>query len=700
MLHIMPIKRIFRIKIKQRLSINSSHLFKTLPFAFSMLTCNAYAFVQTNVEQVEVISVTASKTPQQISQSPDSISAILASEIAIIAPQHINQVLDGVPGTWISRGNGQEHLTAIRSPVLTGAGSCGAFFMGLDGISIRAPGFCNANQLFDINYEQAASVDVLRSPASTLYGGNALHGVINIISQNAFNHQQNSLGINAGANDFLRISSQHGTASEDSAWLSLVNLTQENGYQKQSGYDQQKVTFVYQQNGDIWSNKTVVDMSNLNQETAGFIRGENSFKDDSIRRSNPNPEAFRDVKSLRLYSAFTRNIQDAQLTLTPYMRYNEMAFLQHFLPWQALEKNEHQSLGLQSKYQFTWQNISWITGADIDLTSGDLSETQENDFSPSIPQGVHYDYDVDAYQLAAYAQGVYEHDKWVVRFGARVERNSYDYDNLTQSDRACSDEVAVCRFVRPDDQSRSFTAVSPSINVQYLMNDTTSIYTKFSQGFRAPQATELFRLQNDQQIADIDNENMNAIELGLRLANQTSSLHAAAFYMKKDDVIFQNSDRQNVSGGKTKHQGIELAFRHAFDEQWQINGHLSFAQHTYANDTSLVNSNINGNEIDTAPQWLSNVNINYSPSEALQAQLSWQYISEYELNPQNTAQYDGHQLLDLNLRYQLNESVNLALHVLNLGDVAYAERADFAFGSYRYFVGQPRRAFINLVWSY
>ena len=83
-----------------------------------------------------------------------------------------------VPGTWISRGNGQESLTALRSPVLTGAGSCGAFYMAADNISLRAPGFCNVNQLFDANTEQAGRIEVLRGPATALYGSNAMHGVI------------------------------------------------------------------------------------------------------------------------------------------------------------------------------------------------------------------------------------------------------------------------------------------------------------------------------------------------------------------------------------------------------------------------------------------------------------------------------------------------------------------------------------------
>jgi outer membrane receptor protein involved in Fe transport len=656
--------------------------------------------VQANTSSLEVISITASKTAQSINQTPDSISAILAKEIELVSGTHINQVLDAAPGTWISRGNGQEHLTAIRSPVLTGAGSCGAFFMGLDGISIRAPGFCNANQLFDINYEQAASIDVLRSPSGTLYGGNALHGVINIISADAFTNNNNSVGLQLGAYDFARLSNRYGKINDNSAWLSLINVTQENGFQAQSGYDQQKMTHIYQTQGRVWDTKTVVDLSNLNQETAGFIEGFESYKDLDIRRTNPNPEAYRDVKSLRAYTALTKVEENSTLTLTPYLRSNTMAFLQHFLPWKALEKNSHSSIGLQSKYAFEWQAVKWITGADLDYTRGSLSEFQEDDFSPSVPQGLHYDYDVDAYQLSVYGQGVWQHNNWVVKLGARVERNHYDYTNNTGSFSACDISVDVCRFSRPDSQKVGFNAVSPSANVQYKVDENLSFYVKYSQGFRAPQATELFRLQNNQQVANINNENIDGFEAGMRLSSRNSNLHIAGFSMLKEDVIFQNSDRQNVSDGKTDHKGIEVELRHQFTPNWNFSGHLSWSQHLYKNNTTLVNTAIVNNEIDTAPQWLSNLNITYSPNSALSAQLSWQYTSEYYLNPENTAKYKGHQLLDLNVRYQLAKQVSLSVHVLNLSDEEYAERADFAFGNYRYFVGQPRRAFVNLVWSY
>lgn len=659
---------------------------------------NAYANVAS--DDIEVISVTASKQALAVNKTPDSVSVLSATDITNILPQHINQILAQAPATWISRGNGQEHLTAIRSPVLTGAGSCGAFFMGVDGISIRAPSFCNANQLFDVNYEQAASIDVLRSPSSTLYGGNALHGVINVISHDAFNGPSNGLSLQAGAEDYARVSAVYGQQQNQRAWLLQSSLTQENGYQSQSGYDQQKLSAIYQTQGEVWNSKTLLDLSLLNQETAGYISGFESYKDSRLRQQNPNPEAFRDAKAFRAYSAFSRQTTWGDVSITPYLRVNEMVFLQHYLPWKALEKNSHNSLGVQNKLSFTKDNVTWLIGADIDYTEGKLKETQAEDFSPTIPQGTHYDYEVQATQLAMYAQASWQHQNWQVRIGARAEQNSYDYDNQLSTGSACDNPELTCRFTRPEDQTRSFNAISPSVNVQYALDSNSLLYLKYAQGFRAPQATELFRLQNNQQVSDIDNENMDAWEAGYRWSNMHTSLHGAIFTMLKRDGIYQDTQAQNVSGAKTQHNGAEFEASHTFNEQWSIQAHLSYAEHEYKNDTQLVNSNIVGNNIDTAPNWMSQVNVNYQANPNLSAQLSWQFLDEYYLDPQNTAEYEGHQLLDVHVHYALSTQVNLSLHMLNLANEAYAERADYAFGSYRYFVGQPRRAFINLQWLF
>ena len=131
-------------------------------------------------KQIEEVIVSASRISQPTSEISSNVARISGDTLNLISHTHINEALQRVSGAWISRGNGQEHLTALRSPVLTGAGGCGAFLMAQDGIPLRASGFCNVNELFDANSEQAGAIEVIKGPASALYGSNAMHGLINI----------------------------------------------------------------------------------------------------------------------------------------------------------------------------------------------------------------------------------------------------------------------------------------------------------------------------------------------------------------------------------------------------------------------------------------------------------------------------------------------------------------------------------------
>jgi iron complex outermembrane receptor protein len=653
------------------------------------------------IEQpIERIVVTANRSKTKLLSTPASLSAVDSAALDLIGHQHINQALGRISGTWISRGNGQEHLTAVRSPVLTGAGGCGAFFMALDGISLRAPGFCNANQLFDANSEQASSIEVLRGPASTLYGTNAVHGVINILSPDAFSNEANYVTVRAGRDDHIKTSLGFRSQQDDSAFGLFTNLTQNNGYQASSGYDQQKLTTIYENRGETWQNKTLVDIANLNQETAGFVEGFEIFKNDQVNRSNPNPEAYRDAKSLRAYSAFSRELNAGELTLTPFIRWNQMAFLQHFLPWKALEENSSTSMGLQAQYSYVMGGLSVTAGLDTDFTRANLRETQAQDFSPTIPAGDHYDYDVNATQIGSYMQLQWQGSDFLVSAGGRVEYMNYDYNNLLSNGSACAIGVDACRFSRPADQEVDFTVFSPSLSVLYLVSKQQSIYAKWSQGFRAPQATELFRLQNNQVITDLEEEKIDALELGWRLYSNSISIDAAIFVQDKSNFIFQDSNRQNQSNGETSHNGAEVSASYNFNDNVYVKGNLSYAKHEYANSLTLARTNIKGNEIDTAPEFMGSLQIAWNINSSLLTELSLQRLGNYFLNPENTAEYAGHTLLDLNLRYAYSEQVVLNANIYNVLNEDYAERADFGFGNYRYFVGQARRIFLTATWQW
>ena len=130
---------------------------------------------QLSATSLEEVVVVASKTKKTLGDTANRISVIRYEDIIRVSHVHINELLQRNPGVWISRGNGQESLTSLRSPVLTGAGSCGAFLVMQDGVSLRAPGFCNVNQLFEGPNEIAERIEVFRGPNSSVYGLSLIH---------------------------------------------------------------------------------------------------------------------------------------------------------------------------------------------------------------------------------------------------------------------------------------------------------------------------------------------------------------------------------------------------------------------------------------------------------------------------------------------------------------------------------------------
>ncbi|MEP4146316.1 MAG: TonB-dependent receptor [Halioglobus sp.] len=650
----------------------------------------------------EEILVTASRLPQNATELPLAWARVNQQELALTGHVHITEAMQRVSGAWISRGNGQESLPSLRSPVLTGAGSCGAFFMAADGISLRAPGFCNINQLFDANTEQAGAIEVIKGPATSLYGSNALHGVINTLS--AAPAPENDLSVEAGPYDYYRGKYAYGSSGQTHGISVRANATTDGGYKDDSGYDQQKLTFRHDYSGTEWDISSVLNYSNLNQETAGFIRGYKAYEDQDLKQLNPNPEAYRDAWSLLAHSRASRAIGDThELVVTPYLRDNEMEFLMHFLPWQPVEENGHTSVGLQGAVYSDLGQWQWINGLDIDYTDGWLKEVQAEEFSPNQPPGVHYDYQVDATMAAAFSQAEWSLDKLEVSAGLRFEYNRYEYDNRTGDGSACAPTATACRFYRPADRNDSFNNWSLNAGASYALGDNHLFYLRYANGFRAPQATELYRLQAGQQVADLDSEELDNLELGLRGSVADSlSYDLSLFYMTKDNVIFQDADRQNISGASTEHQGLELSLDYRFLDNWYLNGAASIARHRYDSRIDLLGSSgdIKGNDIDTAPRHFGSARLGWEFNPQSVVEMEWVYMGSYYLEPDNNHKYDGHSLLNLRVSSQFSSRWRGTLRLSNLLDEDYAERADFGFGDYRYFVGQPLGAYVEIGYSF
>ena len=108
---------------------------------------------QQTIEEIEVFA--DSRRTEGLTEANASISVLGEEELDLILQTHYQEALARVPGFSGNRNNGQESLMALRSPVLTGAGACGAFLIAENGIPVRSAGFCNVNEMFDTHSEYA-----------------------------------------------------------------------------------------------------------------------------------------------------------------------------------------------------------------------------------------------------------------------------------------------------------------------------------------------------------------------------------------------------------------------------------------------------------------------------------------------------------------------------------------------------------------
>ncbi|MDN3637525.1 TonB-dependent receptor [Simiduia curdlanivorans] len=689
---------------------------------------------------IETITVTATRSEQDLSSIPASISIVDQAQLDQISAVHISEALATVPGVWITRGNGQEHLTAIRSPVLTGAGSCGAFAVTEEGVPVRATGFCNVNQLFDLNYEQAQQIDVLRGPGTVLFGSDAQHGVINVISAAASDGPNHTLGLEAGANDYARLKLGFNRQEGEHGLGLRFNAAHDGGYKDDSGFDQQKLSLRHDYATTQLKASTLLSVNNLNQETAGYVSGADAYKDKSRQRENPNPEAFRDSQSARLQSRIDIPLGNAKrhatdqtnidansnlnnnvnnnasiLRLTPYARYTDMTFMMHFLPGTPVEQNGHKSLGLQTLYLTALSDdLDLTAGLDTEYTHAWLTQSQVGGFS-SFPAGKQYDYTVQALLAAAFTALEYRiDDATLVTGGLRYEYLGYDYNNkMISGDSAEDGSLCInnftgavgCRYTRPEDSKDAFKNFSTNLALLRDLTEQHRFFIRLAEGNRAPQATEMYRLQNGQMHAELQAEEILSAELGLGGQFDNLSYNITAFRMAKDNVIFQSADRLNLGNGKTDHLGTEYELHWQVSEQWRLSFSGTLAQHHYQSNVSAPGTSnelkTKGNTIVSAPKHMHSLRLNWLLSNASTLELEWLAMGSYYTNLENTHRYDGHNLVNARFTHRVHNGLSFGLRVKNLTDNRYAERADFSsFDGDRYFIGEPRSLFASLELTY
>src|SRR5580658_3889353 len=170
---------------------------------------------QMSLEQLGDIEVTTvSKDPQQVRKTPAAVFVITQEDIRRSGATSLPEVLRLAPGVEVARIDADHWSVAIR-------GFAGQFSKSLlvliDGRSVYTPLFDGVYwDVQNVMLEDIERIEVIRGPGGTIWGANAVNGVINIITKSAKSTQGGLIALGGGSVDQGTASVRYGgSAGQD-----------------------------------------------------------------------------------------------------------------------------------------------------------------------------------------------------------------------------------------------------------------------------------------------------------------------------------------------------------------------------------------------------------------------------------------------------------------------------------------------------
>jgi len=651
--------------------------------------------------------VSASGELQRRVETPASISRIDADAIRDVNPTHPSEVLNRVPGVWVSPTSTEGHLTAIRQPITTKP----VYLFLEDGVPTRSPGFFNHNALYEVNVPQSGGIEVIRGPGTSLYGSDAIGGVIDVSTRAAAVSPRMDATVEGNSLGFGRLlASASGTRNRDGLRLDL-NLTEGDRWRDDATYDRQSLTLRWDRDlGPGQNLRTTVAWSSIYQEDPSVVSRSDLADNPAV---NYHPITYRSVEALRVASRFERRTDATVFQVTPFLRWNTLdlmpSWMLGFDP--VVYESGHASMGLMARVhrQFLPGMRGRLTaGVDLDRSPGSRVEdridvVRDQGFAVDWSRGDRiYDYEATFLGISPYAQVTLNPVTPLhLNAGLRYDRVGFDYrSNLAP--------LASGPHQRPADTSVRYDNVGPSLGAALTLSPELNLFASFRESFRAPSEGQLFRQGSAANTVDLRPVRARSTEGGARGQVGGHVAWEAAFYRMdvRDDILSfvrpEDGLTESVNAGRTRHQGIEVGASVSLPAGFAADVSATRASHRYLEWSPRENVSFAGNRVEAAPRNLASARFRAPlPLARGHVEAEWVRMGSFWMDPQNENRYEGHELWNLRMEVELTEGVSAFGRVINLADRSYAERASFnAFRGEELSPGKPRAVYVGLRWGW
>lgn len=671
-----------------------THCNRTLRLIAVLFPCLAAPVQAQDADKdiLDEIVVTATRMESSVRDVARSVSVVNKDRIQGATQQlGMDEALAAVPGLYIQN---RYNFSGDLRVAMRGFGARSSF--GIRGIRVIVDGIPETlpdgqSGVDSIDLGSAQSIEVLRGPASSLYG-NASGGVIAVSSELGNSDPFVEGKIAGGEFGYRQYGLKAGGTVGSADYLVNVSRTELDGYRDHGAFRGTQL------NGRLAvpfndSDRLLVAVNFADQPEAqdpgGINAAQVALDRFSARAQNIQFDAGETVDQQRIGLVYERERSSGTLTLRNHYVWRDFANKLPFASGGSVDLDRF-FYGFGAQFRLgdaIPEGFKLAFGIDVDRQDDDRQRFDNND---GILGAQTFDQNEQVDSTGIYVQAEYEFsDAWTLQAGLRYDELSYDV-----SDRFLADG--------DDSGKRDFDEFSPSIGVNYKLANGVA-FASYSSGFETPTTTELanpdasggFNPSLRPQTAD-------NFEVGYKAGNADLYYEVSVFQIDLEGELIPFElaafpDRNFYSNaGSSSRTGLETALSWRNQRGLGIDASFTWSDFEFDSFIDDNGNDFSGNSLPGLPERFAYLGIDYASDNGFSGLLEVVYSGDLYANNANSVEVSSYTVSNLRLSFDIGAGkwlLRTFAGVNNLFDEDYNNNIRInAFGS-RFFEPAPGRHF-------
>lgn len=597
--------------------------------------------------QLNEVVVTGTRVEKPLKEVPVLTRVITHKDIQVLNPMNIETLLQyELPGLQIG------YNSMSQMPEITYQGVGGEYILFLiDGERVSGEGADHNVDFTRFNVDDIERIEVIKGSQSTIYGSNALGGVINIITKNANRPFTGNLSARYAGNNGQKYSVSAGTKQKRLSSLSSVTYRTRDTYKIGDKTGQTVITTL----PDGTTTETVSDPKTTTVYGYEIWDASQKFG-----------YTFTDKLSADVKGTFYHNKRDVRLG---------KKFQDYFIDYTLNGKvkyliNENQQLNVSYIYDNYKKDKTYFEAGYTDTDYRNRTQTARADYVGTF--GDH--------TLSMGVEADFEYLKhYMMKDSADASNETYAL--YLQEDWKVSETLNIIAGVRSDYHRKYHWHVTPKIAAMYHPCKAFTLRGGYSQGFRSPSLKELYQEYDMGGLGimmlygnpDLKPETSNQYSISAETTVGGFNASVSAYHNRfKNKIAYASlgdntSDMSYVNAEKAKTTGVEAILQMRMD--WGLTVSGSYA---YVDDYQSVNgyniSSVRPHSITFNAMYVrkfGKIGTNLSLNGQWAAHLDT-YSYDSETKTYERVSYDARTLCTLNAGVQLPRGISLNLGIENL----------------------------------